>query len=65
MICPERERLAHEYRVCVDRFRVAVFKLKDLRGPEFEQCYRASERYRVEVDEARVALDRHRHERGC
>ena len=65
MICAERERLALVYRTCVERFREAVFALKDLRGTDFDQAYRESEGYRTEVDKARTALDQHRTEHRC
>jgi hypothetical protein len=65
MICPERERLAHEYRVAVDAFRESVYALKDLRELEFDQAYKTTELRCVVLDNARKALDHHRAEHGC
>jgi hypothetical protein len=64
-ICTERERLAEEYHACVDRFRVAVSALKNLLGSEFDRAYETSEKHRVAVEKARLALDRHRREHQC
>jgi hypothetical protein len=64
-ICTERERLAEEYRACVDRFRVAVSALKNLLGTEFDRTYEISEKHRVATEKARLALDRHRSEHRC
>jgi hypothetical protein len=64
-ICNERERLAKEYRACVDRFRVAVSALKNLLGTEFDRTYEISEKHRVATEKARLALDRHRSEHRC
>ena len=63
--CTERERLAAEYGRCVDRFRVAVFTLRNLRGSEFDRAYAVSEQDRIAVEQARLALDRHRTEHRC
>ena len=64
-ICTERERLAEEYRACVDRFRVAVSALRNLLGAEFDRAYETSEKHRVAVEKARLALGRHRAEHRC
>jgi len=64
-ICTERERLAEEYRACVDRFRVAVSVLKKLLGAEFDRAYETSERHRIAVEKARLALAQHRTEHRC
>ena len=64
-ICAERERIAEEYRACVDRFRVAVFALKNLLGADFDRAYVTSEKHRVALAKARIALDQHRLEHRC
>jgi hypothetical protein len=64
-ICAERERLAEDYRACVDRFRVAVFALKNLLGAEFDRAYQTSEKHCIASDKARIALDQHRVEHRC
>ena len=63
--CTERERLAAEYGRCVDRFRVAVFTLRKLRVEEFDRAYTISEHDRIAVEQARLALDRHRAQHEC
>jgi hypothetical protein len=65
LICGERNRLAEEYDTCVDRFRLAVAALKNLLGTEFDRAYEISEKHRVAVEHARIALGRHRAERRC
>jgi hypothetical protein len=65
MICVERERLAEEYRAGVDRFRVAVSALKNLHGAEFDRAYETSEKHRVAVEKAWIALGLHRTEHRC
>ena len=65
MVCPERERLAHEYRVAVDAFRDSVHALKDLRGFEFDRAYKTTEFCRTVLENARKALDHHLVEHGC
>ena len=65
LICGERNRLAEEYDTCVDRFRVAVSALRNLLGAEFDRAYETSEKHRVAVEKARLALDRHRAEHRC
>ena len=65
LICAERNRLAEEYDSCVNRFRLAVSALKDLLGAEFDRAYDTSEKHRVAVEKARLALDRHRAEHQC
>jgi len=62
LICAERNRLAEEYDSCVNRFRVAVSALKNLLGAEFDRAYETSEKQRIAVERARLALDRHRAE---
>ena len=47
MICAERERMAEDYRACLDRFRVAVSALKNLLGAEFDRAYETSEKHRI------------------
>jgi hypothetical protein len=64
-ICTERERLAEEYRACVDRFRVAVSALKNLFGAEFDRAYETSGKQRIVLEKARIALDQHRVEHRC
>ena len=64
-ICAERERLAEEYRACVDRFRIAVSALKNLLGAEFDRAYETSEKHRVAVEKSRLALSLHRTEHRC
>jgi hypothetical protein len=64
-ICAEREQLAEEYRACVDRFRVAVFALKNLPGAEFDRASETSEKHRIVLEKARIALDQHRVEHRC
>ena len=64
-ICAERERLAEEYRGGVDRFRIAVFALKYLLGAEFDRAYETSEKNRIAVEKARLALSQHRTEHRC
>jgi hypothetical protein len=65
MVCAERERLAHEYRVAVDAFRDSVHALKNLRGIEFDLAYKTTEMRRAVVEIVRMALDHHRAEHGC
>jgi hypothetical protein len=65
VVCPERERLAHEYRVAVDAFRESVYALKDLRGLEFDQAYKKTELRHAVLENARKALDHHRTEHRC
>jgi hypothetical protein len=57
--------LAREYRKSVDGFRDAVFATKGLKGPEYEKAYRTSEKLRIEAEQARIALERHRAEHKC
>ena len=64
MICSERERLK-EYFVCVERFRDVVLALKNLNGGEFDLAYGKSEKCRISVDTARLALEQHRMEHSC
>ncbi len=63
--CGERNRLGEEYDSCVNRFRVAVPALKHLLGADFDRAYQTSEKQRVAVEKARLALDRHRAEHRC
>jgi len=65
LICGERNRLAEEYDACVDRFRVAVSALKQLHGAEFDRSYETSEKRRIAVEKARIALAQHRGEHRC
>jgi hypothetical protein len=65
MACPERHRLAREYRKSVDGFRDAVFATKGLKGPEYESAYRSSEKLRIAAEKARIALESHRSEHKC
>jgi hypothetical protein len=65
VVCPERERLALEYRIAVDAFRDSVYALKDLRGLEFDRAYKTTELRRAVLENARKALDHHRTEHGC
>ena len=65
LICGERNRLAEEYDICVDRFRVAVSALKDLLGAEFDRAYETSQKHRIALEKARIALDQHRVEHRC
>ena len=59
-ICAERERLAEEYRACLDRFRIAVSAPKSLLGAGFDRAYETSEKQRIVLEKARIALDQHR-----
>jgi hypothetical protein len=65
LICGERDRLSEEYDTCVDRFRVAVSALRHLQGVEFDRAYETSEKHRIALEKARVALDQHRVEHRC
>jgi hypothetical protein len=65
MACPERHRLARDYRKSVDDFRDAVYATKGLKGREYESAYRSSEKRRVAAEHARIALERHRSEHKC
>ena len=65
LICAERNRLEEEYDSCVGRFRVAVSALKHLHNAEFDRAYETSEKHRVAVEKARIALARHRLEHRC
>jgi hypothetical protein len=65
LICGERNRLAEEYDTCVDRFRLAVFALKNLLGAEFDRAYETSEKHRIALEKARIALNQHRVEHRC
>ena len=65
MVCPERHRLAREYRRSVDAFRDAVFATKGLKGPEYEKAYKASEKFRLAADQARIGLETHRSDHKC
>ena len=65
MVCPERERLAHEYRVSVNAFRDSVLALKDLHSVLFDRAYKTTEVRRAAIEKARIALERHRAELGC
>ena len=64
-MCAERERMAEEYRACVDRFRIAVSALRHLLGAEFDRAYETSEKHRVALEKARIALSQHRTEHRC
>ena len=64
-ICAEHKRLAEQYRACSDRFRDAVFALKNLLGAEFDRAYQASETCRITLEKARITLDQHRAEHRC
>jgi hypothetical protein len=57
--------MAEEYRASVDRFRLAVFALKNLLGADFDRAYGTSEKHRLAVEKARLALDWHRTEHRC
>jgi hypothetical protein len=57
--------LTEEYFACVERFRDVVLSLKNLNGVEFDRAYRESEKYRISVDLARLALKQHRVEHSC
>ena len=63
--CTERERLSEQYRSRVERFRDAVVALKALRGAAFDRVYQCCEFRRVGVEEARVALEKHRRDHQC
>ena len=63
--CTERERLIEQYRSRVERFRDAVLALKALRGAAFDRVYRYSEFRRTAVEEARIALEKHRQGHHC
>lgn len=65
MVCPERERLALEYRVSADAFRDSVLALKDLRGLAFDRAYQTTEVQRTRLQKARMALEDHRREHQC
>jgi hypothetical protein len=65
LICAERNRLAEEYDTCVNHFRLAVSAFKNLLGAEFDRAYETSEKQRIAVEKARLALDRHRAEHRC
>ena len=65
MLCPERHRLAREYRKCVEEFRDAVLAMKGLKGQEYESAYKTSEKFRIAADQARIALEHHRSEHRC
>lgn len=65
MVCPERHRLARDYRKSVDDFRDAVFATKGLKGLEYDKAYKTSEKLRIAADQARIALERHRSEHKC
>jgi hypothetical protein len=57
--------MAEEYRASLDRFRLAVFALKNLLGADFDRAYGTSEKHRLAVEKARLALDWHRTEHRC
>lgn len=57
--------MAREYRKSVDEFRDAVYATKGLKGPEYERAYKASEKFRIAAEQARIALERHRSEHRC
>lgn len=63
--CTERERLIEQYRIRVERFRDAVDALKALRGTAFDRVYQCSEFRRLSVEEARIALEKHREQHRC
>lgn len=65
MFCPERERLARDYRVAIDAFRDSVHALKHLRGLEFDRAYKTTKLRRAELENANKALDHHRIDHGC
>lgn len=66
MLCPERARLLMEYRTRVDRFREAVAAIQIIeRADDFHEAYDASEKLRLDADEARVALEEHRKQHHC
>ena len=65
MICPERERLAHEYHIYAERFRDAVLALKDLHGVQFDRVYEQSELHRAALEKARRALEKHQADHHC
>jgi hypothetical protein len=65
MAFPERYRLAREYRKSVDAFRKAVFAAKGLKGTEHDSAYKTAERFRLEAEQTRIALERHRSEHKC
>jgi hypothetical protein len=54
-----------EHRTCVDRFRLAVFALKNLLGADFDRVYETSEKHRIALEKARIALNQHRVEHRC
>jgi hypothetical protein len=54
MVCPERHRLAREYRKSVAAFRDAIYATKGLKGQEYETAYKASEKSRIAAEQARI-----------
>jgi hypothetical protein len=65
MACPERKRLAREYRESVDGFRDAILATKGLKVRDYEHAYRTSEKFRIAAEQARIALECHRLEHRC
>jgi hypothetical protein len=65
MVCPERERLADEYRVAIDAFRDSVYALKHLHGFEFDQAYKTTEDRRIDLENARTVFNQHLADHGC
>ena len=65
VLCPERERLTHEYNVAIDAHQNSVAALRGLQSFQFDQHYKIAESNRVAVEGARNALQNHRDAHSC
>jgi hypothetical protein len=65
MICRERKNLADKYRDSVDKFRDAVAALSNVKDAGFDRAYSESELLRMEVEQAKNALEWHRRAHRC
>ena len=65
VLCPERERLTHEYHVAMDAFQNSVAALRGLQSSQFDHHYKISESRRIAVEGARIALQNHRDTHSC
>jgi hypothetical protein len=66
MECDRRDELLQHYAVAVRRFGMEIATLAMRReSVEFDRLYREAEVLRLESEETRIVLERHRATHGC
>ena len=67
--CEEKKRLVAEYESTTNKFAAAVKSLQQNMGTssraDYDRLQRATDRARVQGEQARLALERHVAEHGC